>query len=976
LADIPITLNGALLTCQEKMPLDPRPAQAVSDATLQSRPFRDGGQMSSSIQSFYENTRFLVFAPFFQANSNGVRILYTLTDLLRDIGFEVLLICYDHHNKDMTLLPERYRKIYLRTGEDFFPKDVRKNDIVVYPEIFSDNPLQAQNVVRYLLNRPYVLTGEPIFYGPTDMVISYSSWVDKHAFCLFLLNDDRHLFYPADISEKDNLALLYFGKNPNITLPPKIQNFIQLFDRTQKITRYSPANRLELGNLLRKARVLITNDPLTNLCYEATLCNTPALVIEDDFNLLRQRAEVPLYGIFSDPVMYPEAVADARKSFPIYEKILRGNSNRVREFVEACFEHFSIWDAQTDFKPRISLLQRSVSMQKELDELRFRIVHKQKTITQAVENQQPSTQIKRTNTKLTRLYLDLGDGFKEESAITRIISATGRQTIQFPVASHTKINRLRFDPADHPIAVTLHSFYALDRMGNRVDLSKKLKGNFQPRRIRSLRNIKEYRFDTNAPQFCVTKNFASPLVSVIVELSYQELTNATRAKGQEQPTYAPPSSQEIRTNILTLVEEYYEARTREEQKFSPGVSRVHYAGRHYNERELVSLVDSSLDFWLTAGRYAETFERRLAEYLGVQYSILVNSGSSANLLALSALTSPKLKDRRLRPGDEVITAAAGFPTTVNPIIQNGAVPVFIDVEMGTYVPVIERIEAAISPQTKAIMLAHTMGVPFPVAEVAELCRHHGIWLVEDNCDALGSRYLGKMTGSFGDLATFSFYPAHHITLGEGGAVATDNKDLARIVCSFRDWGRDCYCSGGKNNTCGKRFTQQFGTLPPGYDHKYVYSHIGYNLKVTDMQAAIGVAQFDKLDNFVAARKQNHIFLTDKLMLYNNWLMLHCAPPNTDPSWFGFVLSIRPSAKFTRNDLVKHLEANKVETRSLFCGNLLRHPAYEGINHRVVGSLANSDLITTNTFFIGVYPGLSEEMLQYMVSIFDSFFKDI
>ena len=280
---------------------------------------------------------------------------------------------------------------------------------------------------------------------------------------------------------------------------------------------------------------------------------------------------------------------------------------------------------------------------------------------------------------------------------------------------------------------------------------------------------------------------------------------------------------------------------------------MRYAGRCYDHQELASLVDSSLDFWLTAGRYAEEFESSLAQYLGTETILLVNSGSSANLVALSTLTSPKLKDRQLRPGDEVITVAAGFPTTVNPIIQNRAVPVFVDVELGTYVPTLEQIEAALSPRTKAVMIAHTMGVPFPAREVREFCDRHGLWLIEDNCDALGSRYEGRLTATFGDLATFSFYPAHHITMGEGGAVAVANEDLARIARSFRDWGRDCYCAGGENNTCGKRFGQQFGTLPFGYDHKYVYSHIGYNLKVTDMQAAIGVAQLRKLDGFVAAR---------------------------------------------------------------------------------------------------------------------------
>jgi CDP-4-dehydro-6-deoxyglucose reductase, E1 len=927
--------------------------------------------MTNFSRLFCSDPRFLIYTPFYQGSSNGIRILYTLVELLREMGINALIVCYDHQIHDNTSLPERYRELFLRIGVDFSSSDIRENDIVIYPEIISGNPLQAVNVVRYLLNRPYVLTGEPVVYGPTDLIVSYSSWVDKHAFPLFLLNDDRHLFYPADITQKENTALLYFGKKPGIKIPPRIREFVQLFDRTQEITRYFPANRLELGHLLRKSRVLISMDPLTNLCFEATLCNTPALVIEDDFNVIRQRAELPLYGVFSDPIAYPEAATDVKKSFPIYEKILRENSERVREFVETCFEHFSGWHTMADFKPRLSILRQSLSVRKELDELRFQLIHKQKTVIDVREDQQTSKRIQHTN---AQLYIDSGDGFKEADSITRIIPASGRHTVKFPIAQYSKIKGLRFDPANRPIAMTLHSFYALDSVGNRIDLSNKMKGNFRPKGIRGFLGSEEYRFDTEDPQLYVTKTLASPLASVIVELSYHGLSDLIQASDRPETPSAPFSSQEIRTNILSLVEEYHDARVRETKKFTSGVSRVHYAGRHYDARELVNLVDSSLDFWLTADRYAETFEERLAQYLGVESAILVNSGSSANLLALSALTSPELKDRRLRPGDEVITAATGFPTTVNPIIQNGAVPVFIDVALGSYVPTIESIEAAVTPRTKAVMLAHTMGVPFPVADVAELCRHHGIWLIEDNCDALGSRYYDKLTGSFGDLATFSFYPAHHITMGEGGALATDNEHLSRIVRSFRDWGRDCYCSGGKNNTCGKRFTQQFGKLPIGYDHKYVYSHIGYNLKVTDMQAAIGVAQFDKLNNFVEARKRNHALITGKLMLYSDWLMPHFAPPNTDPSWFGCVLTVRPAAKFTRNDLVSHLEANKIETRNLFCGNLLKHPAYQEITHRVVGSLTNSDLITTNTFFIGVYPGLTEEMLQYTVAMFDRFFK--
>ena len=426
----------------------------------------------------------------------------------------------------------------------------------------------------------------------------------------------------------------------------------------------------------------------------------------------------------------------------------------------------------------------------------------------------------------------------------------------------------------------------------------------------------------------------------------------------------------LRREILDLVREYHAADA--PHHFRPGEDPVRYAGRHFDEKELVNLVDSSLDFWLTAGRYADEFEAGLAEFLGVENVLLVNSGSSANLVAFSALTSPRLKDRRVKPGDEVITVAAGFPTTVAPIVQNRAVPVFVDVELGTYVPTFESLEAALSPKTKAVMIAHTMGVPFPVSEVRQWCDQHRLWLIEDNCDALGSRYAGRLTATYGDLATFSFYPAHHITMGEGGAVAVGNEDLARIARSFRDWGRDCYCAGGENNTCGKRFGQQFGTLPFGYDHKYVYSHIGYNLKVTDMQAAIGVAQLKKLDSFVAARKRNHATLGVGLKKHEGHLILHATPPKADPSWFGFVITVRPEAPFTRAELVNALETARIETRNLFCGNLLRHPAYADIEHRVVGPLTNSDLITTNTFFIGVYPGLTEPMIEHVLGTVDRF----
>lgn len=418
---------------------------------------------------------------------------------------------------------------------------------------------------------------------------------------------------------------------------------------------------------------------------------------------------------------------------------------------------------------------------------------------------------------------------------------------------------------------------------------------------------------------------------------------------------------------------YYKAKHGRPAKFGPD-DLVHYAGRVFDERELVNLVDAGLDFFLTAGRYAEQFEADFAARLGLQNALLVNSGSSANLVALTALTSPRLGARRLKPGDEVLTVAAGFPTTLAPIVQNRLVPVFVDVNLGDYTAMPERLEQAIGPKTRAIMMAHTLGVPFNLDAVMDLVERHQLWLIEDNCDALGSRYRGKLTGTFGRLATFSFYPAHHITMGEGGCVATDDEDLARIVRSVRDWGRDCYCAGGENNTCGKRFGQQSGTLPFGYDHKYVYSHIGYNLKVTDMQAAIGCAQLEKLDGFVDRRKDNFNRLLKILAPYRDRLILPCATEHSDPAWFAFVLTVRENAGFARNDLTRFLEANRIETRNLFSGNLLRHPAFLDIEHRVSGDLRNTDIITANTFFIGVYPGLQEPHLQRIEEVFARFMK--
>ena len=433
------------------------------------------------------------------------------------------------------------------------------------------------------------------------------------------------------------------------------------------------------------------------------------------------------------------------------------------------------------------------------------------------------------------------------------------------------------------------------------------------------------------------------------------------------------TEKEIRKQIFELTKSLYGRRSAE-QKFIPGTTPVRYAGRVYDESDLINLVDSSLDFWLTEGRFAEEFQSRFSEYMETEECIITNSGSSANLLAFTALTSTKLGDRRLKPGDEVITVAAGFPTTLAPIVQNGCIPVFIDVELGHYTAAPSQIALAVSPKTRAIFMAHTMGVPFYFDEVMALAEEFNLWVIEDCCDAVGSRYEDKMVGTFGDLATVSFYPAHHLTMGEGGAVLTKDEDLARIVRSFRDWGRDCYCSGGESNTCGKRFTQQFGDLPYGYDHKYVYSHIGYNLKVTDMQAAIGCAQLDKIDDFVTARKNNHRFIGDRLKKYGDRLILHYPTPKSDPSWFGYVLTVRDEAGFTRNDLVSHLENAKIETRNLFAGDLLKHPAFKDIERRMIGALPNTGRITENTFFIGVYPGLTREMLEYVCDTFDNFFR--
>jgi CDP-4-dehydro-6-deoxyglucose reductase, E1 len=398
---------------------------------------------------------------------------------------------------------------------------------------------------------------------------------------------------------------------------------------------------------------------------------------------------------------------------------------------------------------------------------------------------------------------------------------------------------------------------------------------------------------------------------------------------------------------------------------------VPVAGRVFDAAEMRHLIDSSLDFWLTTGRFAEQFEREFAAFFGRRYSVLANSGSSANLLAMSALTSPKLGDRRVRRGDEVITVAAGFPTTVNAIIQLGMVPVFVDITAPTYNIDARQLESAFSERTRAVFLAHTLGNPFDLAAVKSFTDRHKLWLIEDCCDAVGSLYNGKLVGTFGDLATTSFYPAHHITMGEGGAVLGDAPLLKTIVESFRDWGRDCWCEPGKANTCGKRFEWDLGQLPHGYDHKYIYSHIGYNLKATDMQASVGVAQIKKLPQFIAARKRNYAMLRAGLQDLQEFFILPEATPNSDPSWFGFPLMVRPDAPFSRGEVVRFLEDRKIASRALFGGNLTRQPAYSEVQYRTVGNLPNSDLVMNQLFWIGVYPGLSDEMLSYVIKILHS-----
>jgi CDP-6-deoxy-D-xylo-4-hexulose-3-dehydrase len=431
----------------------------------------------------------------------------------------------------------------------------------------------------------------------------------------------------------------------------------------------------------------------------------------------------------------------------------------------------------------------------------------------------------------------------------------------------------------------------------------------------------------------------------------------------------------IKGKILNLVDNFSEINFKNKE-FVPGVSEIPVSGKVIGNLELKNMVEASLDGWLTTGRFNEQFEKKLANFLGIKFLLTVNSGSSANLIAFSTLTSPKLKDKAIQKGDEVISVAAGFPTTVNPIIQFGAIPVFIDVKIPTYNIDESLVEEAITNKTKAIMLAHTLGNPFNVKKIKEICEKYNLWLIEDSCDALGSKFNNQNVGTFGDLATLSFYPAHHITMGEGGAVFTNSKKLERIAESFRDWGRDCYCEPGKDNTCNKRFGWKLGDLPFGYDHKYTYSHLGYNMKITDMQSACGLAQLERLEQFIIKRKDNFNFLYRNLKHLEEFLILPEAEKNSDPSWFGFPLSLRKNNKFNRNDLIKYLNDNKIGTRLLFSGNLIKQPYMKDVNFKVQGELRNTNFIMENTFWIGLYPGLSKKHLEFTTTKIESYFEKI
>lgn len=436
----------------------------------------------------------------------------------------------------------------------------------------------------------------------------------------------------------------------------------------------------------------------------------------------------------------------------------------------------------------------------------------------------------------------------------------------------------------------------------------------------------------------------------------------------------------LKQEILAKTKEYYELvhKPVQNKEFVAGKSRVNYAGRVFDEKEMMNLVDSSLDFWLTYGEYSKTFEKKLAEFLGVRWTFLVNSGSSANLLAFYALTSPLLGERQVKRGDEVITVAAGFPTTVAPVVQYGAVPVFVDMELTYFNIDVTQLEKALSPKTKAVMIAHTLGNPFNLRAVKEFCDKNNLWLIEDNCDALGSTYEGRATGTWGDIGTSSFYPPHHMTMGEGGATYTDNPLLKKIMLSMRDWGRDCWCESGIDNTCGCRFSQSFGTLPKGYDHKYVYSHFGFNLKVSDMQAAVGVAQLEKFPAFVEKRKENYKKLYNGLKDVEELILVETQPKG-DASWFGFMMTLKEGVKFTRNELVEHLENANIQTRNLFAGNMLRHPMFdsmiEGIDYRVISDLPNTDKIMNDSFWVGLYPGMGDEPIRYMIDTIKHYIAD-
>ena len=428
----------------------------------------------------------------------------------------------------------------------------------------------------------------------------------------------------------------------------------------------------------------------------------------------------------------------------------------------------------------------------------------------------------------------------------------------------------------------------------------------------------------------------------------------------------------LRKQIAELVSEYA-ALQYADTPFEPGISVIPPSGKVMGETELQYMVAASLDGWLTTGRFNEQFEKALAEFIGIKHLITVNSGSSANLVAFSTLTSPKLGERAIKKGDEVIGVAAGFPTTVNPVVQFGAIPVFVDVDLRTHNIDVDLIEAAITPKTKAIMLAHTLGNPFNLAKVKALCEQYNLWLVEDCCDALGAKYAGKMVGTWGDIATVSFYPAHHITMGEGGAVFTNNSQLISIAESFRDWGRDCYCKPGCDNTCGQRFAQKLGDLPEGYDHKYTYSHLGYNLKITDMQAACGLAQLQRLPEFIEKRNANYQYLKERLTSLADFLDVAQATDNSTPSWFGFPITLKQNTDTNRNDLIKYLDQNKIGTRLLFAGNLIRQPYFQNLPYRVVGDLTNTDITMNQTFWLGIYPGLSQEHLDYVADKLETFF---